>query len=264
MTMSNLLRAARAIVQANGTPEQLLVLIEEHESARKRRAADKKRRQRLSPNVPSCPRDKGGQRGTKGDMSPGHGLEHCSRAEPPLDGPPPKPPSPIIPSNPSSGTVSTVDSENVVAHTSASGPAPEGAPDPKRWIFDEGADLIRREARLPLVRAAPLIGKWLRDLGNDAGKLMEFLIIAEGSNPQNFVQFVSGMVRRELLSRAERAKAEQQAEDSILAAIAGWEVQKQEVDRVRAEGGSPEVNRAKKPRPVTQYVDDELTKAMGF
>lgn len=63
--------------------------------------------------------------------------------------------------------------------------------DVRKVLFDEGVDLLGRRAGVPERKTRGLIGKWLRDAGDDAGKVLAKLRQADADDVVDIVAWVT-------------------------------------------------------------------------
>lgn len=81
-------------------------------------------------------------------------------------------------------------------------PAPSGAafegpssPDDKTWVFNEGAHAIAQLTSKPIARAKSLVGKWLKDLSENAGQLRGIIEDTAIKKPGDPVSWITASVQ---------------------------------------------------------------------
>lgn len=128
-------------------------------------------------------------------------------------------------SSPSSYSDTSLRSVSAAAHAA---PELDGGPiDPRRQLWAEGRGILARLIGAPPDRAGKLLGKWLRDLGDDCAGLLHALRDAEAARPVDPLAWIAAAID----VRASRLPA------SVGAARPG--VPRSGFDLLRAEGIIP-------------------------
>lgn len=68
------------------------------------------------------------------------------------------------------------------------------SPDDKTWLFNEGLELIEQATGKPSARVRSLIGKWLKELSDDCGKLRAVFEAAAQAEPIDAVSWITAAV----------------------------------------------------------------------